>query len=86
MTPRETLGSGCVHIAQLMTHQLFQHLFILQLCYKPVGITYLITKSKKVYISCHDGLENFITPTFLNIGPMVFQSEDRVAEISFFLQ
>ena len=29
---------GCVHIAQLMTDQLFQHSFILQLCYKPIGI------------------------------------------------
>ena len=38
MTPRGTLGLGCVHIPQLMTHQLFQHSFILQLCYKPIGI------------------------------------------------
>ena len=25
MTPRGTLGLGCVHIAQLMTHRLFKH-------------------------------------------------------------
>ena len=51
----------------------------------PAISTYLITKNQKVYISSHDGLQNFITPTFLNISPMVSQGEDRVAGISFFL-
>ena len=82
MTPRGTLGLGCIHTAQLMTHQLFQHSFILQFCYM---LAYRITKSQKVYISSHDRLQNFITPTFLNIAPMVSQSEDRVAVIPFFL-
>ena len=80
MTPWGTLGLGCVHIAQLMTHQVFQHSLILQLCY--TLLAYCITKSQKVYISSHDGLQNFIRPTILN---MVSRSEDRVAGISFFL-
>ena len=34
MTPRETLGLCCVHIAQLMTHPAVYELpFNLQLCY-----------------------------------------------------
>ena len=39
------------------------------------------TKSQKVHISNHDGLEHFITSTLLNIGPKVSQSGDRVAGI-----
>ena len=38
MTPRGTLALGYLHIAQLMTQELFQHFLILQSCYKPVGI------------------------------------------------
>ena len=58
MTPRGTLGL-CVHIAQLMTHPAIYTLpFTLQLCYKPLGILQRVTKSQKVHISIHDGLEN----------------------------
>ena len=39
---------------------------------------------QKVHKSSHDGLQNFITPTFLNIVPMISQSEDRVLGISSF--
>ena len=59
VTPRETLGLCCVHIAQLMTHPAIYTLpFTLQLCYKPLGILQRVTKSQKVHISDHDGLEN----------------------------
>ena len=59
MTPRGTLGLCCVHIAQLMTHPAIYTLpFTLQLCYKPLGILQRVTKSQKVHISNHDGLEN----------------------------
>ena len=52
MTPRETLGSCCVHIAQLLTHPAVYTLpFTLQLCYKPLGILQRVTKSQKVHIS-----------------------------------
>ena len=82
MTPRGTLGLCCVHIAQLMTHPAVYTIpFTLQLCYKPRGILQRVTKSQKVHISSHDGLQNFITSTLLNIGPRVFQSGDRVAGI-----
>ena len=77
MTPRGTLRLCCVHIAQLMTHPAVYTLpFTLQLCYKPLGILQRVTKSQKVHISSHDGLQNTITSTLLNIGPRLFQSED----------
>ena len=43
-----------------------------------------VTKSQKVHKPSHDGLQNFITPTFLDTGPMIFQSENRVVGISSF--
>ena len=53
MTPRETLGLCCVHIAQLMTHPAIYTLpFTLQLCCKPLGILQRVTN-----ISSHDGLK-----------------------------
>ena len=58
MTPRGTLGLSCVHIAQLMTHPaIYTTPFTLQLCYKPLGILQRVTKSQKVHISNHDGLQ-----------------------------
>ena len=49
----------CVHIAQLMTHPAIYTLpFTLQLCYKPLEILQRVTKSQKVHISIHDGLQN----------------------------
>ena len=58
MTPRETLGLCCVHIAQLMTHPAVYTLpFTLQLCYRPLGILQRVTKSQKVHISSHDVLQ-----------------------------
>ena len=52
--PRGTLGLCCVHIAQIMTHQTVSTLpFILQLCYKPLGILRMVTKSQNVHISTH---------------------------------
>ena len=74
MTPRGTLGLCCVHIAQLMTHSAVYTLpFTLQLCCKPPGILQRVTKSQKVHISSHDGLQNFITSTLLTIGSRVCQ-------------
>ena len=82
MTPRGTLGLCCVHIAQLMTHPAVYTLpFTLQLRYKPLGILQRVTKSQKVHMSSHDGLQKTIASTLLNIGPRVFQSGDRVAGI-----
>ena len=48
----------CSH-CQLMTHpDIYTIPFTLQLCYKPLGILQRVTKSQKVHISNHDGLEN----------------------------
>ena len=81
-SPRGTIGLCCVNIAQLMTHLAVYTLpFNLQLCCKPLGILQRVTKSQKVHISSHDGLQNFITSTLLTIGPRVFQSGDRVTKI-----
>ena len=58
MTPRETLGLRCAHIAQLMTHPAIYTIpLTLQLCYKPLGILQRVTKSQKVHISSHDELQ-----------------------------
>ena len=58
MTPRGTLGLCCVHIAQLMTHPAIYTLpFTLQLCYKRLQ---MVTKSQKVHISSHDGLQKLV--------------------------
>ena len=66
MTPRGTLGLFCVHIVQLMTHPAIYTLpFILQLCYKPLGILHRVSKSQKVNISSHDGLQ---IPHNINFG------------------
>ena len=65
MTPRETLGLCCVHIAQLMTHSAIYTLrFTLQLCYKPLGILQRVTKSQKVHISSHDRLKKLHNTNF----------------------
>ena len=85
MTPRGTRGLFCVHIAQLMTHRLFKHYHLPCFMLQALRIPQRIRKSQKVYISSHDGFQNFKTPTFLHIiGPIVSQSEDRVAGISSF--
>ena len=82
MTLRGTLGLYCVHIAQLVTHPAVYTLpFTLKLCHKPLGILQRVTKSQRVHISSHDGLQNFVTLTLLNIGPRVPQSSARVAGI-----
>ena len=65
MTLGGTLGLCCVHIAQLMTHPAIYTLpFTLQLCYKPLGIMQRVTKSQKVHISSHDGLQTLHTINF----------------------
>ena len=64
----------CVHFVQLKIHPV-----IYTLCL-PFGTR----QNQKVRKSSHDGLQNFITPTFLNIGPMISKSEDRVVGISSF--
>ena len=57
MTPRETFGLRCVHIAQLVTHPAVYTLpFILLLCYKPLDMLQSVTKSQNVHISSHDVL------------------------------
>ena len=48
----------CSHF-QLMTHKaIYTTPFTLQLCYKSLDILQRVTKSQKVHISSHDGLEN----------------------------
>ena len=65
MTPGGTLGLCCVHIAQFMTHPTIYTLpFTLQLAYKPPGIMQRVTKSQKVHISNHDGLQTLHTINF----------------------
>ena len=82
MTLRGILGLCCVHIAQLMTRlAILTTPFTLQLCYEPFEILQRVTKSETVHISSHDGLQNFITLTLLNIDLRVSQSGDRVAGI-----
>ena len=39
----------------------------------------MVNKSPKVYKSSHDGLQNFLTSTLLNIGPTDSQRGNRVA-------
>ena len=79
---RGALWLCCVHICQLMTHSaVFTLPFSLQLCYKPLGILQRVTKSQKVHFSSHDGLQDFIISTLVNIGPRVSQSGDRVEGI-----
>ena len=82
VTPKGTLGLCCVHIAQLMTHPaIYTTPFTLQLCYKPLGILQRVTKSQKVHISNHDGLENLHNINFFDTGHRVSQRGDRVAGI-----
>ena len=65
MTPRDTVVLRCVHIAQLMTYPaVYTLLFVLQLCYKPLGILQRVTKSQKVHISSHDALQKFYNIDF----------------------
>ena len=74
MAPEGTLGLCCVHIAQLTTHPVIYTLpFTLQLCYKPPDIMQRVTKSQKVHISSHDGLQTLIPSTLVELGPKVFQ-------------
>ena len=85
MTPRGALGLGYVHITQLITHRLFKHYHLPCFMLQAIGISQRVSKSQKVHISSHGRFQNFITRTFLNImGPMVSQSQDRVAGISSF--
>ena len=82
MTPRGTAGLCCVHVDQLITYPaVYTLLFTLRLCYKPLGIQQRVNKSRKAHISSHDGLQNFLTSTFLTLGPRVSKSGDRVTEI-----
>ena len=64
--------SDCLHITLRFT---------LQLCYKPLGIMQRVNKSRKTHISNNDGLQNFLTSTFLTVVPRVCKSGDRVTEI-----
>ena len=82
MIPRATVGLCCVYIDQLITYlAVYTLLFTLQLYYKPLAILQRVTKSRKAHISSHDGLQNFLTSTFLTIGLRVSKSGDRVTEI-----
>ena len=59
---RGTLWLCCVYIAQLMTHPAVYTLpFILQLCYKSLGILQRVTKGQKVHFWSHDGWQNLKT-------------------------
>ena len=65
MRPRGVLVLCCVHLAQLKNDWLFIHYCL------PFGIPQRVTKTQKFHKSSHDGLQNFMTPAFLNIGPMI---------------
>ena len=87
MTPSRALGLCCVPFPKLEIRLAISTLlFTLQVCYKPLGIPQRVTWSQMVHISSHNGLQNFITPTFLDISPMLSQSDYRVAGISSFPQ
>ena len=65
MTSGGTLGLCYVHIAQLTTDPaIYTPPFTLQLCYRPPDIMLRLTKSQKVHISCHDGLQTLHTINF----------------------
>ena len=82
MTPRGTLGLYCVHISQLLTHQaIYTTPFTLQLRYKPLGILQRVTKSQKVHISSHDGLQKLHNINYQNTGHRVSLRGSRVAGI-----
>ena len=72
----------CVHIAQLMTHPAIYTLpFTLQLCYKPLGILQRVTKSQKVHISIHDGLQNLHNVNLaLHISYYVLNSSNNLSQ------
>ena len=53
--------------------------FTLHLWQKPLDILQRVTKSEKINTSSHDGLQNFITSNFYDIGHRVFQRRSRVA-------
>ena len=87
MTPKGALGLFYVPFSKLNIHPtIYTLLFTLQVCYKPLGLVQIVKRSQKVHISSHDGLQNFIKPTFFNISPMVSQSDYRVVGISSFPQ
>ena len=78
MTPRGTLGLCCVHITQLMTHPAIYTLpFTLQLCYKPLDILQRVTKSQKVHISSHDGLQKLHNINFVWCRSQGFPERDQ---------
>ena len=54
----------------------------LHLCYKPLGILQRVTKSRKVHVSSHEGLKNFIRPILLDADPKVSQRGIRVKGVS----
>ena len=73
MTPRQTLGLCCVHIAQIVIHPAVYTLpFTLQPCYRPLGILQRVTKSQNVTCQVMTYCKNFTTLTLLDIGPQVF--------------
>ena len=62
MTPGGNLRLSCFHIVHLMTHlDIKKALFSLHFCYKPFKIPQRVTKSQKIHISSHNGLQNFLT-------------------------
>ena len=79
MTPRGTLGLCCVYIVQLMTHTaIYTQPFTLQLCYKPLGILQLVTKSQRVHISSHNRLytrtKNYFLYAFVRLSLILNKS------------
>ena len=55
-----------------MTHPFgYTLLFVLQLCYKLLGVLQRVAKSLQVHFSSHDGQQNFTTSSLLYIGPRV---------------
>ena len=84
MTPRGTLWLCCVHIAQLMTHPaIYTTSFTLQLCYKPLGIRQRVTKSQKVHIPSHDGLQKRHNINFFDTSHRVSQREQSSRNVPF---
>ena len=94
MTPRGTLG-------QLMTHPaIYTTPFTLQLCYNPLGILQKVTKSQKIHISSHDGLQKLHNINFVwywsqsfpereessSTFPLLQPNFMRIVDLLFFIQ
>ena len=66
-----------------MTHPtIYTTLFTLQLCYKPLGILQRVTKSQKLHISNHDGLDNILSINFFWHRSQGFPEREQISRNS----